>query len=141
MKGAVKMATCKDCIDYKRCLDRGDEDTINLTEGVEACLDFVSVDQCKMLVDHIGEYVHKICPKCNDRHDGSCDNCAWKSACFQNGCSVFGLWGDGQYPPDQCTIVPFKIHWNSIPTIAKQLGKKCFFTKEQAEAALARMKG
>ncbi len=133
------MATCKDCIDYVRCLKRGDDDAINLTEGIEICRGFSSKEICVMLIDHIGEYVHKICPKCNDRHSGSCDNCAWQSAIFANGCHVFGLWGDGQYPPEKCTIVPFAISWNSIPTIANQFGKKCFFTKEEAEAALAKM--
>lgn len=128
--------TCKDCIDYKRCLKRGDKDTLNLNEGMEECRGFASVDVCKELISHIGETVYKICPKCNDQHNGSCENCSWRSAIFTNGCNVFGLWKDGQYPADKCTIVPFYIHFNSIPTIANQLGKKCFFTKEEAEKAL-----
>lgn len=27
----------------------------------------------------VGDTVYRICPKCNDRHDGSCKNCAWAS--------------------------------------------------------------
>lgn len=134
------MATCKECLKYKQCLNRGDEDAINLTDGVEICRGFAPVEQIKMLVDHIGENVYRICPKCSDRHNESCKNCAWSSALFSQGCTVFGLWGDGQYPPEKCTIVPYELFWNSIPTIANQLGKKCFFTKEEAEAALAERK-
>lgn len=26
----------------------------------------------------IGQYYYKICPKCNDRHNGTCQNCAWQ---------------------------------------------------------------
>ena len=135
------MATCVDCLNYEHCLERGDEDAINLKNGVENFRCFEPLEVCKMLIDHIGECVYKICPKCNERHDGSCANCAWNSAVFSNGCNVFGLWGDGQYPPEKCTIVPFKVIWNSIPTIAGQFNKKCFFTKEEAEALLVKLKG
>ena len=34
----------------------------------------------------IGETVYKICPKCNDKHDGSCKNCAWEG-CIWSGCN------------------------------------------------------
>ena len=129
--------TCKDCIDYKLCLNRRDQDALNLNQGVEGCRGFAEVEVCKELVSHIGEIVYKICPKCNDRHNGSCENCAWRNASFLYGCDVFGLWGDGQYPADKCTIVPFYITFNRIPTIAHQLGKKCFFSREEAEKALA----
>lgn len=132
---------CQSCINYKECLERGDKDTHALTEGVEhLCRGYTPLDLCQKLVNHIGETVYKICPKCNDRHDGSCENCAWATACFSNGCTVFGKWEDGQYPAEKCTIVPKKVYWNFIPTIAANLGKKIFFSKAEAEAVLEKSK-
>lgn len=84
----------------------------------------------------VGDTVYRICPKCNDRHDGSCKNCAWASCMSNSGCTTYGLWGDGQYPPEKCTIVPYKVFWNYIPDLMRNFGKKVFLTKEEAEAKL-----
>lgn len=130
--------TCKDCIDYKVCLKRGDKDALNLNEGIEECRGFARADVCKELISRIGETVYKICPKCNDRHNGSCENCAWRSALFSNGCDIFGL--RGEHTADKSIVVPFYVTFNRIPTIANQLGKRCFFAKEEAEKALAERK-
>lgn len=84
----------------------------------------------------VGDTVYRICPKCNDKHDGSCENCAWRSCMTNCGCTTYGLWGDGQYPPDECTIVPYKVFWNYIPNMIEKFGKTVFLTREDAERAL-----
>lgn len=84
----------------------------------------------------VGDTVYRICPKCNDAHNGSCKNCAWENSCSNRGCTVYGGWKDGQYPMGKCTIVPYKASWNYIPNLLENIGKRVFLTKEEAEAAL-----
>lgn len=84
----------------------------------------------------VGDTVYRICPKCNDKHNGSCENCAWRNSLTLHGCQVFGMWSDGQYPPEKCTIVPMKVVWNSLPTVIENLGKRIFLTYEDAERKL-----
>ena len=84
----------------------------------------------------VGDTVYRICPKCNDYHDGSCKNCAWENSCSNRGCTVYGGWKDGQYPMGECTIVPYKVSWNYIPNLLENIGKRVFPTREEAEIAL-----
>lgn len=84
----------------------------------------------------VGDTVYRICPKCNDGHNGSCKNCAWAGSCSNKGCTTYGGWEDGQYPKDKCTIVPYKVFWNYIPNLLENIGKRVFLTPEEAEAAL-----
>ena len=84
----------------------------------------------------VGDTVYKICPKCNDRHNESCKNCAWAGCISYDGCSVFGLWGDGNYPPEKCTIVPYTMDYRFIPVVLKHIGTKIFLTREEAEKRL-----
>jgi len=84
----------------------------------------------------VGDIIYRICPKCNDKHDGSCKNCAWSVGLSNCGCDIYGLWSDGQYPPKECTIVPYKVYWNYIPNLMEHLGKTVFLTQAEAEEAL-----
>lgn len=84
----------------------------------------------------VGDTVYRICPKCNKNHDGSCANCAWQGTGGIGGCMVFGMWGDGSYPADKCTIVPWKACWNNMGTIMHYINKRIFLTYEAAEAVL-----
>lgn len=84
----------------------------------------------------VGDTVYRICPKCNDAHNGSCKNCAWENSCSNQGCTVYGGWKDGQYPKEKCTIVPYKVFWNYIPNLLENIGRRVFLTREAAEAAL-----
>lgn len=84
----------------------------------------------------VGDTVYRICPKCGNDHDGSCKNCAWEGTAGMKGCTVYGLWRDGQYPPDKCTIVPYKVTWNYVPNLLHNIGKTVFLTREEVEAAL-----
>lgn len=83
----------------------------------------------------VGDTVYRICPKCNDSHNGSCKNCAWENSCSNRGCTVYGVWKDGRYPMGECTIVPYKVSWNYIPNLLENIGKRVFLTREEAEAA------
>lgn len=89
----------------------------------------------------VGDTVYRICPKCNDSHNGSCKNCAWENSCSNRGCTVYGVWKDGQYPMGECTIVPYKVFWNYIPNLLENIGKRVFLTREEAEAALKELEG
>lgn len=84
----------------------------------------------------MGDTVYRICPKCNDSHNGSCKNCAWENSCSNRGCTVYGGWKDGQYPIGECNIVPYKVSWDYIPNLFENIGKRVFLTREKAEAAL-----
>lgn len=88
----------------------------------------------------VGDTVYKICPKCNDKHNGSCENCAWRGCISYCGCDVFGLWGDGKYPPERCTIVPYTMNWRFIPVVLKHIGTKVFLTCEEAKKRLEELK-
>lgn len=84
----------------------------------------------------VGDIVYRICPKCNDDHNGSCKNCAWAGCASNCGCTTYGLWTDGQYQADKCTIVPYKVSWNYIPELIKEIGNRVFLIREEAEAKL-----
>lgn len=84
----------------------------------------------------VGDTVYRICPKSNSSHDGSCRNCAWENSLSLYGCAVYGLWPDGHYPARECTVVPYRVHWNYLPEVVREIGKRVFLTKEAAEAAL-----
>lgn len=134
------MAKCNECIEYTRCLLKGDEDALNLTEGVEVCRGFTPKDVCLELIEHIGETIYKICPKCNPHHNESCERCAWRGCMSIQGCDIFGLRNDGQYPADECTVVPKIIHWNFIPALSKELGSKAFLNRDDAVRNLETLK-
>ena len=84
----------------------------------------------------VGDTVYRICPKCNNDHDGSCRNCAWEGTAGMKGCTVYGLWRDGQFPPDECTIVSYKVTWNYIPSLLENIGKTVFLTEKDAQKEL-----
>lgn len=108
-------------------------------EAINKLVDYEDLEEQGLLLRlpcKVGDTVYRICPKCNDNHNGNCKNCAWQGAAGMNGCNVYGLWSDGQYPPDKCTIVPYKVTWNYIPNFLENIGKTVFLTHEEAEAAL-----
>ena len=84
----------------------------------------------------VGDTVYRICPKCNDGHDGSCRNCAWENSCSNHGCDMYGLREDGQYPAGECTIVPYNVFWNYIPNLLENIGKTVFLTRAEAESKM-----
>ena len=90
----------------------------------------VIVPPCK-----VGQTVYKLCPKCNERHSGSCMNCAW-SGCHMMGCDVgVGVYSDGSHGNYDLQIVPRKVSEYSIITIFKWWNIMYFATEEEATAA------
>jgi GH24 family phage-related lysozyme (muramidase) len=98
------------------------------------------MNDLKALYDNIQKYmgqtVYRICPKCNENHNKSCKNCAWCGAVSFHGCTVYGLWNDGQYPKEKCQVIEQKLNWNWLPNFIKNLGSKTFFSIEDAQKAL-----
>lgn len=108
-------------------------------DALQKLADYEDAEEQGLLVHlpcKVGDTVYRICPKCNKNHDGSCAKCAWQGTGGIGGCRVFGMWGDGSYPPDKCTIVPWKACWNNMETIMHYINKRIFLTREEAEAAL-----
>ena len=129
--------------EYKACADCGNAAHCRMDcfhkqiyEKLKHYEDMEEQGRLVVLPCKVGDTVYRICPKCNDKHDGSCENCAWRSSMTNCGCTTYGLWGDGQYPPDECTIVPYKVFWNYIPNMIEKFGKTVFLTREDAERAL-----
>lgn len=120
----------EDCPMYANCMTRLMYDKLKHYKVLEEAGRLIE------LPCDVGDTVYRICPKCNDRHDGSCKNCAWASCLSNSGCTTYGLWNNGQYPPEKCTIVPYEVFWNYFPDLMRNLGRKVFLTKEEAEAKL-----
>lgn len=85
---------------------------------------------------YIGKTVYRICPVCNEKHNNSCNNCAWCGTVRTYGCTVYGLWDDGQYPKEECQIIEQKLTWNWLPSFINNLGSKTFFLIEDAQKVL-----
>lgn len=86
--------------------------------------------------DYIGQTVYRICPKCNDKHNGNCINCAWENSMSNRGCTVYGLWKDGQFSKENSQIIETKLTWDWIPNFIDNLGERTFYTKKEAELYL-----
>lgn len=75
------------------------------------------LSNCIELPVKIGSKVYKICPKCNDNHNGNCKNCAW-GGCFSGNCDIgVGVWSDGSYTEKPLQIVEKKITDNNISNV------------------------
>lgn len=121
----------------------GRKEYVNETDILEKLAEYEDLEEQGRLLKlpcAVGDTVYRICPKCNDSHDGSCKNCAWENSCSNRGCTVYGGWKDGQYPMGECTIVPYKVSWNYIPNLLENIGKRVFITREEAEAALRELR-
>ena len=84
----------------------------------------------------IGDTVYRICPKCNDNHNGNCEGCFWRNNKFGHGCSIYGFEG---VKGIKRQIVPYKVIWGYIPNLIKHIGKHVFLTYEDAERELKEM--
>lgn len=83
----------------------------------------------------VGQTVYKICPKCNEKHNGSCDHCAWRG-CFMTGCDVgVRVYFDGSNGDYNLQIIPYKVSENRFVTIIKYWNIMFFATAEEAETA------
>ena len=82
----------------------------------------------------VGDTVYRICPKCNDKHNGSCSGCAWENSATAHGCQVYGNVGTNTLLG--CQIVPYKVSWEYLPSLMENLGKTVFLTRKEAEQKL-----
>ena len=71
---------------------------------------------CIELPVKIGNKVYKICPKCNDNHNGTCKNCAW-GGCL-GACDVgVHIYSDGSYTEKPLQIVEKLVTDHNIITV------------------------
>lgn len=85
----------------------------------------------------IGDIVYKICPRCNDRHNGTCENCAW-SGCIWNYCSIdVNIYEDGSCNEKPLQIVKRRVRENDFIHINEQFNVTYFASEEEALKAIA----
>ena len=93
----------------------------------------------------VGDTVYRLCQKCGEEHEGSCEKCtSYQSPTFMhesavNGCTDYAVWEKGSYPKKMCIIVPYVVTWNYIPDLLENLGKAVFATREEAEMAYEKL--
>lgn len=85
----------------------------------------------------IGDIVYKICPRCNDRHNGTCENCAW-SGCIWNYCSIdVKIYEDGSFINNPLQVVKRRVRENDFIHINEQFNVTYFASEEEALKAIA----
>jgi len=85
----------------------------------------------------IGDIVYKICPKCNDQHNGTCKNCAW-SGCIWNYCSIdIRVYEDGSCNKKPLQVVKRCVRENDFIHINEQFNITYFASEEEALKAIA----
>ena len=129
------MKNCRTCIHHDMCV------TVEIAENKEElneyyCDDYKNKHQTIELPCLIGDTVYKICPKCDDDHNGSCKHCAW-AGCSVTGCDV-GVWiySDGSHNEHPLQLVPVKVYANNLCNTLEYWNIMFFETKELAEIAM-----
>lgn len=91
---------------------------------------------CVEIPCKVGDTVYKICPKCSDKHNGSCKNCAW-SGCLRNSACDIGVrvYQDGSFTNHELQIVEKTVYGNNISGIYDLWNIQYFATPEDAEKA------
>lgn len=83
----------------------------------------------------IGQTVYKICPKCNEWHNASCEHCAWRG-CLGFGCDIgVRVYSDGSHNKHELQIVPRKVIKHNLITILELWNIMYFATEEEANTA------
>lgn len=87
----------------------------------------------------VGDKVWKICPKCNDRHNGTCEHCAWGPALMSYGCDIGPkVYSDGSgCDANKLQLVERTVTEHNLFTICELFGTQYFSSKEDAEQAIA----
>lgn len=85
----------------------------------------------------LGDTVYKICPKCNDKHNGTCEHCAWSSA-IMNGCDVgVRIYDDGSFNKHPLQILKMQVTERNFFTICKNMGTMYHDSYIKAEKAIS----
>lgn len=83
----------------------------------------------------LGSTLYKICPKCNENHNGDCNHCAWQGT--MRVCDVgVRVWGDGSYNKNPLQIVTRKFGNTYDLDIFKLWNIQYFPSYAEAEKAL-----
>jgi hypothetical protein len=78
----------------------------------------------------VGQEVYKLCPKCNDRHNGSCKNCAW-AGCFGAYCDIEPkIYRDGSGDGKKWQVVKKQVKETSLVHINENWNI-CYFDNEE----------
>lgn len=84
----------------------------------------------------IGQKVFKICPKCNDNHNGNCMHCAWRG-CFSNGCDIgVKIYPDGSYCEHELQIIEYTVSERTFFNVKKYWKTMFYPTLEDAQSGL-----
>lgn len=85
----------------------------------------------------VGDTVYKICPKCNDKHNGSCKNCAWSDAIQSYGCDIGPeMYPDGSGLDKTMQIVKKEVTEQNLFTICELFGIQYFESIKDAKEAM-----
>lgn len=85
----------------------------------------------------VGDVIYKICPKCNEHHNGNCEHCAWRG-CFSHGCDIgVRIYSDGSHNEHELQIIPYKLTKHNFFTVLERFNTLFFATEEEAKIALA----
>lgn len=103
----------------------------------ESIADYLLANDVNILPCKVGKTVYKICPKCNDRHNGNCNHCAWRG-CFMSGCDVgVRVYSDGSYNEKPLQVVPYSVTRGGFVTIVENWNVLYFPNSEEAEKAIS----
>jgi hypothetical protein len=116
------------------------ENNVHCDHPIERLADYVAdliPNDATLLPCKVGQTVYKICPKCNDRHDGSCNHCAW-SGCHMTGCDIgVRVYSDGSCGDKPLQIVPRKVTKNNFVTTLEYWNLMYFATEDKARTAMS----
>ena len=84
----------------------------------------------------VGQKVFKICPKCNDEHNGSCKNCAWHG-CIWHYCTIdVHIYKDGSFNEHKKQVVETIVTEHNLVHVIDEWNITYFETVEAAEQAI-----
>lgn len=131
----MNIKNCKNCIHHDVCT------IVEVTANQEElndfyCEDYKNRQQIIELPCLVGDMVYKICPKCNENHNGSCKHCAW-AGCHVTGCDIgVRIYGDGSYNKHELQIVPVKVNRNNLFNTLEYWNIMFFETESLAKIAM-----
>lgn len=97
--------------------------------------DYLLANGVNILPCKIGDTVYKICPKCNEWHNASCEHCAWRG-CHMTGCDIgVRVYSGGSYNELPLQIVPRYVSKGSFVTVCELWNTMYFATEEEANTA------
>lgn len=84
----------------------------------------------------VGQKVFKICPKCNDRHNGSCKDCEWSGAIWHYCHIDVMVYDDGSFNEHKNQIVPMFVTEHNLFHIIDEWNITYFDNIKEIERAI-----